>query len=72
MQSVPELIAKFGGPSKFSSVIGKKPSTASEMKRNLSIPVEYWPRIISAAEQLKIEGVTAELLMRIHTTGRAA
>jgi hypothetical protein len=66
MQSVPELIDAFGGPTSFSQVIGKRPSTASEMKRNRSIPVDYWPKVIAVAAERGIDGVTAEMLMRIH------
>jgi len=67
MQSVPDLIDAFGGPTAFASIIGlKRASTASEMKRNRSIAVEHWPRVIAAAEKLGLEGVTAEGLMRLH------
>jgi hypothetical protein len=66
MNTVPELIDAFGGVTAFSRVIGKRPSTASEMKRNRSIHVDYWPRIIEAAAERGIEGVSAEFLMRLH------
>jgi hypothetical protein len=71
MNSVPELIDAFGGPTAFSRVIGKRPSTASEMKRNRSIHVDYWPRVIEAAAEQGIEGITADFLMRIHATEAA-
>lgn len=66
MRTVPDLIAAFGGPTAFSKVIGKRPSTASEMKRNCSIPVDYWPAIIAAAAEKGMKDVSADLLMRIH------
>lgn len=72
MNSVPELIDAFGGPTAFSKIIEKRPSTASEMKRNRSIAVDYWPKIIEAAAERGIEGVTAEFLMRIHAQEREA
>lgn len=66
MNSVRELIDAFGGPTAFSKIIEKRPSTASEMKRNRSIAVDYWPKVIEAAAERGMEGVTAEFLMRLH------
>lgn len=66
MNSVPELIEAFGGNAVVAEIIGKKPSTVSEMKRNRSIAVTYWPRLIDEAQVRGIDGVTAELLMRLH------
>lgn len=72
MQSVPELIDAFGGPTAFARILDLKgPSTASEMKRNRSIPVDYWPRLIAAAREHGIRGITAEHLMKINV-GEAA
>lgn len=64
--TVPDLIEAFGGPAKFARVIGRKPSTAGEQKRNGSIPVEYWDLIIAAAETEGIPGVTYASLARMH------
>jgi hypothetical protein len=69
---VPDLIDRLGGPTAFSRIIGKGPSTASEMKRNRSIPVEYWPRVISAAKERGIRGVSAEALMTMHVSPETA
>jgi hypothetical protein len=66
MNSVPELIDAFGGPTAFSRVIEKGPSTASEMKRSRSIGIQYWPKVIEAAAERGLQGVTTDLLMRIH------
>lgn len=71
MQTVPQLIDALGGPTAFSRIIGKQPSTASEMKRNRSIPVDYWPQVIAAASALDIEGVTADFLMNLHAESAA-
>ena len=49
MRSVTDIIDAFGGNSKFAAVIGKGASTASEMRRRKSIPVDYWPRLIEAS-----------------------
>ncbi|WP_416339776.1 carph-isopro domain-containing protein [Paracoccus sp. (in: a-proteobacteria)] len=56
----------FGGTAAFGRVLGKGQSTASEMKRRGSIPVAHWPRIIMAARECGIAGVTPDLLMRLH------
>lgn len=65
MQSISAIIDRFGGNTKFAEVIGKGPSTASEMRRRESIPPEYWPALIHAAKDRGIAGVTAESLMEI-------
>lgn len=66
VQTVADLIEAFGGPSQFGKIIGKGPSTASEMKRSGSIRVEYWPAIIGAAQARLIEGITYESLALMH------
>lgn len=66
MDTIPELIDAFGGPTAFGRVIGKRSSTASEMKRSRSIPLEYWDAVMAAAPEHGIEGVNEALLHRIH------
>ncbi|WP_336801456.1 carph-isopro domain-containing protein [Kaistia sp. MMO-174] len=66
MNTIGALIDAFGGNTKFASVIGKNASTASEMKRRESIPIDYWPAIIEAAADKGIPGVDADRLMRLH------
>lgn len=66
MRDVPELITEFGGPTAFARAIGVQPSTASEMKRRGSIPVRYWPSVLSAAENLNIQ-ISSDDLVAIHT-----
>lgn len=64
--SVSDLIDAFGGPTEFAKVLRRNPSTASEMKRAGSIRVSYWPSIIEAAAARGLEGITADLLVRLH------
>jgi hypothetical protein len=66
MCSIADMIEKFGGNTSFADVLGKRPSTVSEMKRRSSIPVEYWPRIVEAAEQKGISGLSYETLVQMH------
>jgi len=68
MNSIPELIDAFGGTSAFARAIGKGQSTASEMKRQNSIRVRHWPKVIRAAKDRGIKGVTADFLMRLHAS----
>jgi hypothetical protein len=68
MKTVPDLIAAFGGPTAFAELVGlKRVSNATEMKRNRSIAAWHWPRVIAAAQEIGLKGVTAESLMRIHS-----
>ena len=70
MHTIGDLIEKFGGSTKFAAIIGKNPSTASEMKRRGSIPVEYWPAVLSAARECGFKEVTIEKLMELHASPR--
>jgi hypothetical protein len=66
-KTVPALIDAFGGPTDFARAIGlKNPSTASEMKRNASIRVSYWPAIVDAAPAHHVPGVTLESIAQMH------
>lgn len=66
MYTIGDLISAFDGNTKFAAIIGKNASTASEMKRRNSIPIEYWPRIIKAAREMGIEGVSNDTLVALH------
>lgn len=67
MTSVSQIIELFGGPTRFAAVIGKNPSTASEMKRSGSIPVRYWPAIL-ASDKGKEIGLTSDVLVAAHVS----
>lgn len=66
IRTVSDLISAFGGATEFSRAIGAKPSTASEMKRRGSIPVNWWPLIVEEAARRGIGGVTYESLTYMH------
>jgi hypothetical protein len=68
--TIPDLIDTLGGPAKFGRIIGRGASTASEMKRRESIPVEHWPVLIASPEGRAFE-LTADDLMRLHTVSLA-
>lgn len=65
-KTISDLIDAFGGATAFSKIIDKIPSTASEMKRTGSIRVRYWPKVIAAAAERGIRGVSSETLMQMH------
>jgi hypothetical protein len=66
-KTISELMDAFGGPAEFATgIINKNPSAASKMKRSGSISVAYWPKIIAAAAERGIRGVSSETLMLMH------
>lgn len=66
LSTVPGLIDAFGGATAFAAVIGKIPSTASEMKRRGSIPVDYWPTLVAASTGRPFGPLTYEHLVGMH------
>jgi hypothetical protein len=72
MQTVAEIVDAFGRPTAFAKVISRGTSTASEMKRNGSIPGRYWEVVVHAARARGIGGVTLECLARLHARQCAA
>lgn len=66
INTISDLIDAFGGSTRFAAVIGKNPSTASEMKRRGSIPVEYWPKVIDGARDAGIHGISNDTLVQLH------
>ena len=70
MNSVPEIIEAFGGNTAFGKIIGKRASTASEMKRAKSIPSRYWVRIVDVARARRIPGITFGKLAELHSRGK--
>lgn len=62
MHTVSDLIEALGGNAAFGRIIGKRPSTASEMKRRGSIPVEYWPVVTAAAQKAGLSVQYADLV----------
>ena len=53
-ETIPQLIDSLGGPTAVASALDLKPSAISEMKRNKSIRVRYWPKFIHLAKSKKI------------------
>jgi len=71
MKDVSQIITDLGGPTAFGRAIGVGTSTASEMKRRKSIPVQYWPSVIAAADQIG-KPVSPDDLMAAHAERAAS
>lgn len=72
MQTVSQIFDAVGGPSAVARLLGVGNSTASEMKRRGSIPVDYWPTLVAAARERGIEGLTYESLALMHAKRKAS
>ncbi|BAQ44369.1 hypothetical protein [Methylobacterium aquaticum] len=72
MSTVSDLIAKWPSISDWARDLGLRPSHGTVIKHRGSIPVAYWPKMIAAAEQRGINGVTYEALALIHAAAARA
>lgn len=66
IRTVDDLFHLFGGPAEVGRIIGVRTEHAMQMKRRRSIPEQYRPKLIEAAAERAIEGVTYESLTLIH------
>ncbi len=65
MNSFSSVIDAFGGPAKFGDAIGIPDSHARTMKARDSIPADRWSKVVAAAEERGVEGVTLEKLAEL-------
>lgn len=54
MQTVRDIIKALGGNTAVGRIIGKGPSTVSEMSRRGRIDVAYWPALVNAAPDTEL------------------
>jgi hypothetical protein len=67
MSTVHEIFALWPSASELARDLGlKRESHATVMKHRGSIPVDYWPALVSAAKKRRIKGVTYEVLVAAH------
>jgi hypothetical protein len=66
MNTIDEIFAGFSGTSAFAVALGLNLSTASEMRRRSSIPVRYWPKLVEAARERGLDGITFDSLVAMH------
>ncbi|MFT0892935.1 carph-isopro domain-containing protein [Pseudochelatococcus sp. G4_1912] len=63
MQTFSSIIDAFGGYTKFAQAVGiDKLGTVSAWKTRDSIPSSYWQRVVDAASEAGIDGVSLEAL----------
>jgi hypothetical protein len=80
MRTVSDIIDGLGGNTAVARIIGKGPSTVSEMKRRGAVPVEYWPALVLAASDADVAGrdrravfiLTNDMLVAAHVGQVAA
>jgi hypothetical protein len=65
--TVQEIIEKWPSASEMARDLGlRRPSHGTVIKMRGSIPVQYWTRLVAAAERRGIKGVTLEALAASH------
>lgn len=66
MVTLSSIFDAFGSPDGFGKAIGKNAMHARAMRRRGSIPVRYWPKLISAAKKSGAKWITYEALTLAH------
>lgn len=66
MTTVDAIFKAFKGPANVGRAIGKRTEHAVQMRRRGSIPVTYWPALITYAEANTIPGVSYAALVAAH------
>lgn len=75
MMSIAEIVALWTSPEALANSIGAKADTVRKWRARGSIPIRWWPQIVSAARRAGIKGVSLETLAKAHlasATDRAA
>ena len=72
MESVSDLINRFGGAAKMAPEIDTDANTIRQWAARGSIPGRHWSVIVTAATRLEIDNVTLELLAGLAEKVRAA
>lgn len=55
----------------FAEDIGVTENTAKMMRQRDSIPAEYWPTVVTAADGRNIAGITVELLADLRSKAKS-
>jgi hypothetical protein len=64
------IIDAFGGAGALAQILGLRDSHVRTMRARNSIPVEYWPALITAAADRGVPGVTFETMARLAAAKR--
>ena len=67
-----QIIDRWPSISEFAKDAGVSYGTAKAMRRRGSIPSEYWPKLVSGADDRSIDGVSYEALAKIAEARRSA
>lgn len=73
MHTVADIVDQLGGPTEFGRICGfsvNQASRGSDIRRRGSIPVDYWPKIIKAANDRGLP-ITYETLVAANTAAPA-
>lgn len=65
MKSFSDIIAAFGGVVPFREAMQLRDLNARQMKQRDSIPAGYWPKVVAAANERNIDGVTLSVLAEL-------
>lgn len=67
MRNAADLIDALGGSAKAAEKIGRPVGTVAAWKHRNAIPSEAWPAFIAAAaKEDDVQGVDADLMLRLH------
>lgn len=66
MESVANIFDALGGNVVAAKALGVNYSTATEMKRRGSIPVQYWERLVREAKPLGVD-LSYDTLVAVHS-----
>jgi hypothetical protein len=66
MSNVASLIDSLGGYAKIAEAIEVRPGTVAAWRHRGSVPVPYWPKLISAAPALGAAALTYDVLVEAH------
>lgn len=64
MKTVEQFITELGGPKKVGRFCGRHPGVVVFWKRQNSIPIANWPKVIELAHSMEIE-CNPEILLRM-------
>ncbi len=67
MKRFSDIVDDLGGAAPFAALLGIPESHARTIKARDSIPPEHWPRVVEAARERGIDGVTFEALSEMRS-----
>ena len=69
IKTVDDVFTELGGPTALARLLNLKgASTASEMRRRGSIPVEYWQRLVAVAAKAGHPELSYDQLVSMHSS----